>query len=73
MARYYLSGNEAIVEGAIRAGCRYYAGYPITPSTEIMERVSIRFGEIGGVFMQMEDEIAAICSAIGRHGPGPKP
>ncbi|UCD22920.1 MAG: 2-oxoacid:acceptor oxidoreductase subunit alpha, partial [Chloroflexota bacterium] len=43
MGKYYVSGNEAIVEGAIRAGCRYYAGYPITPSTEIMERISIRF------------------------------
>ena len=72
MVTYYLSGNEAIVEGAIRAGCRYYAGYPITPSTEIMERVSIRFGEIGGVFMQMEDEIAAICSVIGASWAGAK-
>jgi len=72
MTRYYLSGNEAIVEGAIRAGCRYYAGYPITPSTEIMETISIRFAEIGGVFMQMEDEIAAICSAIGASWAGAK-
>jgi len=72
MVRYYLSGNEAIVEGAIRAGCRYYAGYPITPSTEIMERISIRFNEIGGVFMQMEDEIAAICSAVGASWAGAK-
>lgn len=72
MGKYYLSGNEAIVEGAIRAGCRYYAGYPITPSTEIMERISIRFNEIGGVFMQMEDEIAAICSVIGASWAGAK-
>jgi 2-oxoglutarate ferredoxin oxidoreductase subunit alpha len=72
MARHYLSGNEAIVEGAIRAGCRYYAGYPITPSTEIMERISVRFSEIGGVFMQMEDEIAAICSVIGASWAGAK-
>ena len=72
MVGCYLSGNEAIVEGAIRAGCRYYAGYPITPSTEIMERISIRFNEIGGVFMQMEDEIAAICSAIGASWAGAK-
>jgi 2-oxoglutarate ferredoxin oxidoreductase subunit alpha len=72
MVRYYLSGNEAIAEGAIRAGCRYYAGYPITPSTEIMERISIRFNEIGGVFMQMEDEIAAICSVIGASWAGAK-
>jgi 2-oxoglutarate ferredoxin oxidoreductase subunit alpha len=72
MGKYYLSGNEAIVEGAVRAGCRYYAGYPITPSTEIMERISIRFNEIGGVFMQMEDEIAAICSVIGASWAGAK-
>jgi 2-oxoglutarate ferredoxin oxidoreductase subunit alpha len=71
-ARYYLSGNEAIAEGAIRAGCRYYAGYPITPSTEVMERISIRFDEVGGVFMQMEDEIAAICSVIGASWAGAK-
>jgi 2-oxoglutarate ferredoxin oxidoreductase subunit alpha len=72
MVRYHLSGNEAIVEGAVRAGCRYYAGYPITPSTEIMERISIRFNEVGGVFMQMEDEIAAICSVIGASWAGAK-
>lgn len=72
MVRYYLSGNEAIVEGAVRAGCRYYGGYPITPSTEIMERISIRFREVGGVFMQMEDEIAAICSVIGASWAGAK-
>jgi len=72
MVRHYLSGNEAIVEGAIRAGCRYYAGYPITPSTEIMERISVRFTENGGVFIQMEDEIAAICSVIGASWAGAK-
>ena len=72
MGKYYLSGNEAIVEGAIRAGCRYYAGYPITPSTEIMETISVRFNEIRGAFMQMEDEIAAICSIIGASWAGAK-
>ncbi len=69
---YYFSGNEAIVEGAIIAGCRYYAGYPITPATEIMERISVRFREVGGVFMQMEDEIASICSVIGASWAGAK-
>ncbi len=72
MVSYYLSGNEAVVEGAIRAGCRYYAGYPITPSSEIMERISVRFKEVGGVFIQMEDEIASICSAIGASWAGAK-
>jgi 2-oxoglutarate ferredoxin oxidoreductase subunit alpha len=69
---YYLSGNEAVVEGAIAASCRYYGGYPITPSSEIMERISVRFGEVNGVFMQMEDEIASICSVIGAVWAGAK-
>ena len=69
---YYLSGNEAAAEGAIAAGCRYYAGYPITPSSEIMERIARRFNEIGGVFMQMEDEIASVCSVIGASWAGAK-
>jgi len=62
---YYFSGDEAIAEGAIAARCDYFAGYPITPSSEIIEKISIRFREVGGVFMQMEDEIASICSVIG--------
>lgn len=69
---YYLSGNEAVAEGAIAAGCRYYGGYPITPSSEIMERISVRFGEVNGVFMQMEDEIGSICSMIGAVWAGAK-
>jgi 2-oxoglutarate ferredoxin oxidoreductase subunit alpha len=69
---YYFSGNEAVAEGAVAAGCRYYAGYPITPSSEIMERVAVRLAEVGGVFMQMEDEIASICSVIGAVWAGAK-
>jgi len=69
---YYLSGNEAAAEGAIAAGCRYYAGYPITPSSEIMERIASRFEEVGGVFVQMEDEIGSICSALGAAWAGAK-
>jgi 2-oxoglutarate ferredoxin oxidoreductase subunit alpha len=69
---YYFSGNEAAAEGAIAAGCRYYAGYPITPSSELMERIAARFSEIHGVFMQMEDEIASICSVIGASWAGAK-
>ena len=69
---YYFSGNEAAAEGAIAAGCRYYAGYPITPSSELMERMATRFSEIHGVFMQMEDEIASICSVIGASWAGAK-
>jgi len=69
---YYFSGAEAIAEGAIAAGCGYYAGYPITPTTETLERISIRFREVGSVFMQMEDEIASICSCIGASWAGAK-
>jgi 2-oxoglutarate ferredoxin oxidoreductase subunit alpha len=70
--RYYLSGNEAVAEGAIAAGCRFYAGYPITPSSEIMERMARRLGEIGGVFAQMEDELASIGAVIGASWAGAK-
>ena len=69
---YYFSGAEAIAEGAIAAGCGYYAGYPITPTTETLERISVRFKEVGAVFMQMEDEIASICSCIGASWAGAK-
>jgi 2-oxoglutarate ferredoxin oxidoreductase subunit alpha len=69
---YYFSGNEAAAEGAIAAGCRYYAGYPITPSSELMERIADRFRDVKGVFMQMEDEIASICSVIGASWAGAK-
>ena len=69
---YYFSGNEAAAEGAVAAGCRYYGGYPITPSSEIMERVAIRLADVGGVFMQMEDEIASLCSVIGAVWAGAK-
>ena len=69
---YYLSGNEAAAEGAIAAGCRFYAGYPITPSSEIMERMPLRLREAGGVFIQMEDEIASISAVIGASWAGAK-
>ncbi len=69
---HYLSGNEAAAEGAIAAGCRFYAGYPITPSSELMERMAIRLREVGGVFIQMEDEIASISAVIGASWAGAK-
>jgi 2-oxoglutarate ferredoxin oxidoreductase subunit alpha len=70
--RHYLSGNEAAAEGAIAAGCGFYAGYPITPSSELMERMSVRLTETGGVFIQMEDELASICSVLGASWAGAK-
>lgn len=71
-AKYFLQGNIACAEGTLAAGCRYYAGYPITPSSEIMEHLSNRLSEVNGVFMQMEDEIASICSLIGASWAGAK-
>jgi len=62
---YFLSGNDAVAEGAIIAGCRFFAGYPITPSSEIAERLAARLPQVGGIFVQMEDEIASIMSIIG--------
>lgn len=67
-----LQGNEACVEGAIAAGMRFYSGYPITPSTEIAEGSSVRLPQVGGKFIQMEDEIAGIAAAIGASVAGVK-
>ena len=55
---HYIDGDHACGEGAIAAGCRFFAGYPITPSTEVAERIAARFPKVGGMFIQMEDEIA---------------
>ncbi len=67
-----MQGNEACVEGALAAGMRLYAGYPITPSTEIAELCSLRLPQEGGKFIQMEDEIASIACAIGASVAGVK-
>lgn len=67
-----LQGNEAVVEGALAAGCRFFAGYPITPATEISEALSVKLPAAGGVFIQMEDEIAALGAVIGASLAGAK-
>ncbi len=67
-----LQGNEACAIGAIHAGCRFFAGYPITPSTEIAEHMSRQLPVVGGVFIQMEDEIASIAAMIGASLTGKK-
>ena len=67
-----LQGNEAVVEGGIAAGMKFYAGYPITPSTEIAERSALRLPQVGGKFIQMEDEIGGIAAALGASVAGPK-
>jgi len=64
-ARLVLSGNQALSIGAIAAGCRFYAGYPITPASDIMEFLAGEFPKIGGTMIQAEDEIAAIAMALG--------
>ena len=67
-----LQGNEAVAEGAIAAGARFFAGYPITPSTEIAETLARRMPEVGGSFIQMEDEIASIAAVCGASLAGQK-
>ncbi len=61
----FMQGNEACAEGALAAGCRFFAGYPITPSSEIPEILARRLPAVGGCFIQMEDEIASIAAVIG--------
>jgi len=68
----FVQGNEACVEGALAAGVRFFAGYPITPSTEIAEGLSSRLPKMGGSFLQMEDEIACISAIIGASWGGVK-
>jgi len=67
-----LQGNEAVAEGALRAGCRFFAGYPITPATEISEVLSVRLPKTDGTFIQMEDEIASLGAVIGASLTGVK-
>jgi 2-oxoglutarate ferredoxin oxidoreductase subunit alpha len=68
----FLQGNAVCVEAALYAGLEFFAGYPITPSTEIAEELSARLPKIGGRFLQMEDEIASICAIIGASLTGRK-
>ncbi len=68
----FIQGNEVCVEAAIYAGLDFYAGYPITPSTEIAEHLARRLPQIGGKFIQMEDEIASLCAIIGASLTGHK-
>lgn len=67
-----MTGDVACAEGALAAGCRFFGGYPITPATEIAEHMSGRLPEVGGTFIQMEDEIAAMASVIGASCAGVK-
>lgn len=67
-----MQGNEACAEGALAAGCRFFAGYPITPASEIAERLSYRLPQVDGTFIQMEDEIASMGAVIGASLAGAK-
>ncbi len=69
---HYLDGDFACGEGAMAAGCRFVAGYPITPSTEVVERISRRFPTMGGTFIQMEDELASMAAVVGGSWTGTK-
>jgi 2-oxoglutarate ferredoxin oxidoreductase subunit alpha len=68
----FVQGNEAVVEGALYAGLDFFAGYPITPSTEIAEQFASRLPMIGGKYIQMEDEIASVCAIVGASLTGHK-
>ena len=68
----FVQGNEAVVEASLYAGLNFYAGYPITPSSEVAEHLAKRLPEIGGKFIQMEDEIASLCAIIGASLTGNK-
>ncbi len=70
MSKTLMKGNEAIAEAGIRAGCRYFFGYPITPQNEIPEYMARRLPEEGGVFLQAESEVAAINMVYGASGSG---
>jgi len=69
---FFMEGNIACAEGALRAGCGFYAGYPITPASEVMNHLSKELPKVGGRFVQMEDEIASIASIIGASWTGLK-
>ncbi|MEF8874268.1 MAG: 2-oxoacid:acceptor oxidoreductase subunit alpha [Candidatus Thermoplasmatota archaeon] len=69
---YFIEGNIACAEAAMKAGCKFYAGYPITPASEVMNHLSEELPKVGGRFVQMEDEIASIASVIGSSWTGLK-
>jgi 2-oxoglutarate ferredoxin oxidoreductase subunit alpha len=69
---HFMLGDHACSEGAILAGCRFFAGYPITPATEIAERMSLRMPQVGGIYIQMEDELASMNAILGGSWAGVK-
>ena len=73
MSIRFMQGNSACAEAAIVAGCRFYAGYPITPSTETRRDPGPEAAEVGGKFIQMEDEIASLAAVVGASAGGARP
>lgn len=69
---HFMLGDHACAEGAVLAGCRFFAGYPITPATEIAERMSVRLPQVGGAYIQMEDELASMNAILGASWAGVK-
>lgn len=69
---HFMLGNFAAVEGALAAGCNFFAGYPITPANEVSERMAERMPEVGGVFLQGEDELCSIYALAGASLAGAK-
>jgi 2-oxoglutarate ferredoxin oxidoreductase subunit alpha len=69
---WFMNGDHACCEGALAAGCRFFAGYPITPATEVAERMSRRLPELGGIYIQMEDELASMAAILGASWGGVK-
>ena len=69
---HFMNGDIAAAEGALAAGCTFFGGYPITPATEVAERMAERLRDVGGIFIQMEDEIASMCAILGSSWGGCK-
>ncbi len=69
---HFMNGDIAAAEGALAAGCTFFAGYPITPATEVTERMAERLPEVGGIYVQMEDEIASLAAVLGAAWGGRK-
>jgi 2-oxoglutarate ferredoxin oxidoreductase subunit alpha len=67
---HFMSGDDACAEGGLAAGCTFFAGYPITPATEVAERMAKRLPQVGGVYIQMEDELASMAAIIGASSAG---
>lgn len=68
--QHFMQGDHACAEAAVAAGCRFFGGYPITPSSEIAERLAFRLPRVGGVFIQMEDELGSIAAVLGASAAG---